>query len=295
MRRLVFALLLFPLLAPAAGITDIGITDASSPNGSAATPGRFLEFRTASSAPASAALDPVSGIASFDARMAWMLAMRLTSPPVDGTDVSAAYVAFDITFTVDDPFSQGYFLQLDWLTRGYLTAEWTGVGPGSFVDARGTFFQVQFDDDLNDATAPQPVGSTADAGANATQSIPFQNSLTQTQGGSTTAPYFGTRTFLVRFTSSTPNLLVRFVNGPTGEANGRFGLDPLTGNFLRANYPGPDGEPAGDHGLFFGVDAQFLNLGGGTEVPEPSAFGLAGVALCAFGWQRRRGRYNRQE
>ena len=293
MRRLAFALLLGPMLAAAAGITDIVITDNSSPNGSTATTGRFLEFRTASSSPTSAAMDPVSGMASFDSRMAWMLAMRLTSPPVDFSDLAGAVVAFDITFTVDDPFSQGYLLQLDWLNRGYLTAEWASGGSTSSVESLGMRYSVQFDDDLNDAVAPQTVGGAINDSAIATPSDTSQNVLVLSQGGTTTSPYFGTRTFLVRFATTGPNLLVRFMNGPTGEAAGRFGLNPATGNFLRAVYPGVDGEAADEHGLFFGVDAQFLNLGGGgADVPEPSTLGLAAAALCAFGWRSRR-RYNR--
>ncbi len=292
MRRLAQALLLtagVAATAHASGISDIFITNNSSPNAATASATRFLEFQTAGSAPTSVAAD-INDVASFDARFAWMTAMRLTAPPIDGSDGFNNMVAFDVTFTVDDPLSRGYLLRLDWLVRGFLTAEWTGAGAGTRVEVGGTRMEVRFIDDLSDLNDFELLDFTANGLADAQQGDTFENSLVSGTLNHQTAPYTGTRTFMVRFTTPGPNLLVRFLNPATGEGNGRFGLDPLTGNFLNASYPGDDGESADQHGLFLNVTAQYLNQGGGpgpSEVPEPSAFGLAGVALCLIGWHRR--------
>lgn len=277
--------------AQAAAITGIGIVNNSSADSQLVTDGgnRLREFRTESTAPsaASAAGDTVS----FATRFAWLSAHRVLAGGPTVALLHSNLVAYDLGFRIEDPLAVGYTLSIDALMRGFLTALWEGSSNADAVTgafAAGTLMSASLDSGSGfGALIPELTTTTGVATANIT--TPFVNRLVFKQDSFDAGSFTGTHDFALRFASAGSNTIGAMQNFNLGEADVRFGLDPLLAGFSNAAYPGADGEGADAHGHFLTVTARFNAApGGGTPLPEPGTLTLLGAAALGLGAARRR-------
>lgn len=272
--------------AHALGIVDVSLDNRSAPDVALNDNGeRFREFRSDGAARAPTL---VGDVATLESRMQWMTAQRVL-PGGSGADLLFnRQVEYDLHFTVDDPTSRGYTLDIDTLLRGALTAEWAGVLAGADfpkpgVVASGTPMLASLDSGsgfsvVADLNTPLRFGGADDV-------TPFRNELVEERGSFDAGTFHGTRDFTLRFSTLLPNTGANLLPFNLGEADVRFGLEPTLAQLNNAFYPGVDGQPAGDHGHFVRITAQYLQ-----PVPEPETYALWIAGLVALGFHLRRRR-----
>jgi hypothetical protein len=270
------SLVLAAPVCPAAAITNIQVTNNSSPSFLDMDAIRVREFRTEFAVPADATVS--ANTATFTSRFAWTSGQRVFPGPSGLPLTHGNTVAYDLIFTVEDPSSVGYDLTLDSSIRGYLTALWednVGIFP-SLVFASGTLMAATLDD--GGGFGPMLTGINTDIEvASATPASPFSQVLVARSGTYAAGHYTGTRTFTLRYSTLADNTGVGLQNYNIGEGNVRFGLDTASPFLRNGSYPGVDGEAAAGHGHFVTVTADF----GTAAVPEPTTFSAMTVALCA--------------
>lgn len=271
--------------ALAIGITNITFINNSSPTLLIDDPTRLREFRTESSFPVAATT--IGDSATFTHRLAWMSGHRVL--PGGGTValLNSNLVAYDLSFTIEDPTSLGYTLDIDSTIRGYATAFWesnssTGV---SQTFAAGTLMGASLDSGAGFGSLITDLSTTI-AIASATDTTPFANQLVSRSSSFAAGSFVGTHTFTLRYTTVGANTIGALQNFNTGEADVRFGLDPTLSGFLHAAYPGADGEAAADHGHFLTITADFN--ADAAVVPEPATLSLVGLGLLVFSTRIRR-------
>ena len=265
--------------AAAAAITGIAIDNNSSPDLQSDTGTRLREFRTQATAPTAGTL--AGDTVSFDARFAWMLAHRVLPGGPTVALLNSGLVAYDLAFRVEDPFSVGYTLSIDSVMRGFITAQWeSNSGSGiSGVFAAGTLMSASLDS--GSGFTLLPALATTTAVATATDVNPFVNQLVFDTGLYDAGSFVGTRDFTLRFSSVGSNTIGALQNFNTGEADLRFGLDPLLSGFTAAGYPGVDGESADQHGHFLTIAARF-NAEPAGQVSEPGTLALLGIGMLSL-------------
>lgn len=271
--------------ARAESITNVTLVNDSTPNTLVDDPARVREFITEGSliAPPSTSGDS----ASFVHRMAWGAAHQVSA---GGPTVALLFnnlVEYSLSFTVDDPLSRGYELDIDSLFRGYLTAHWeanSGSGANGVFSA-GTLMAASFDSGSGASTVTSL--STTIGVANATNTTPDVNLLVERSGSFAAGHFVGTRTFTLSYGTVGSNTIAALQNFNTGEAALRFGAELTSPRFDVAGYPGADGEPASALGHFITATATFDPVT--TPVPEPSTWALMLAGLGAF-WLRRQRR-----
>ncbi|MEZ6062999.1 MAG: hypothetical protein R3C19_21855 [Planctomycetaceae bacterium] len=193
-------------------------------------------------------------------------------------------MSYTLAFTIEDAANQGYHVRVDTSMRGYSTARFSsGSSSGNVVNASGTTVYGSVDTDTTDgnSTLSTFVGDlTLNANqARASSSSVFSNVLTADADSLDLGFFTGTRSFALRYTTSTAPHSATILGNTVGEAALRFGLDPTNDPagtpFNEAFYVGPDGEPASLHGHFVTVSAEF------TAVPEPGTTGwISGIAAA---------------
>lgn len=272
-----------PRPAVADAIVGLGFVNESSPDALIDEPLRVREFATASSFGAAWA-DATS--ASFSHRMAWGSGHRV-EPGLPFTVLSwSNKVAYDLTFTVEDPLLRGYTLDIDSLFRGYLTAQWNGVDAavGAGVFSAGTLMTASLDS--GGGFVPVTALATDIEVALANDTEPFVNLLVDAPRSFGAGHFAGTRSFTLRYASLVNNVSAALFNLNHGEVGVRFGLEPSSSRFQQVVYPGADGEAADQHGHFVTVTARYDAAA--APVPEPHAAALVGLGLALLGTARRR-------
>lgn len=259
----------------AAAITNIFTTNVSSADFALNTATELQEFRTLASAPSAGAL--IGDTASFTSHMAWMSAYRVPLGAGGVAQLNSNLVSYDLSFTVDDPLNQGYDLSFDAAMRGFANAFWesnSGTGVDGVFSA-GTLMTASLDSGAGFVPVSALATTTGIASANST--TPDVNLLIAKTGSFDAGSFSGTRAFTLRFSSAGNNTIGALQNFNTGEADLRFGLDPTLSGFLRAEYPGADGESIDTHGHFVTVNAEFRP----AALPEPETFVLLLSGLAA--------------
>ena len=269
-------------LCAAGTISNISVVNNSSPELTEDTGTRVREFHSQAFTPPAAAGN--GNTASFTNRFAWMSAHRVFPGGPSLVLSNSNTVAYDLLFTIEDPLNQGYELSIDSVFRGYLTAGWqsnTGAF-ASLVFAAGTLMVATLDSGGGFGTAITPLNTAVDV-AVADSTNPVSNLLVANSGSYVPGVFTGTHSFVLRYSTLAANTSGALQNFNTGEADVRFGLDPVSTRFVFANYPGLDGETADGHGHFVTVTARFLADAG--EVPEPGTMSLLlfGGGLVAIG------------
>ncbi len=286
----VAATVIFSLSCAGASITNITVMNNSGGSFVSDEGYRVREFRTESFTPAKGT--PSGNSVSFTNRFAWMSAQRVFPGRSDVLLSHASTVAYDLTFTVDDPLSLGYSLTIDSLIRGYVTAFWESNSSAfpSVVFAAGTGMAATFNDGSGFGPLIPELATDLEI-ATATDANPFVNRLVSRAGGYAADTYTGTRVFTLRYSTMANNASAALQNFNTGEADVRFGLDPTSTLFLNAAYPGVDGEAANTHGHFLTITADFNEQP--SPVPEPGSFSLmlaASLLWIGRKWKRRPGK-----
>jgi hypothetical protein len=274
--------------ALAAAITGISVANNSSPNNLIVEASRIREFRTEVTTSGPALVSPSE--ISFTNRVAWMSAHRVLPP--SGLPLTwGNSVAYDILFTIEDPLNIGYTLEIDSAIRGYVTAEFDsnlGVFP-STVFASGTLMAATLDTGSGFGGLIPAIMPPIEV-ATATATNPFANELVEGSGTYNAGFFTGTRSFVLRYSTIASNTGAALQNFNTGEANVRFGLDPLSNLFQNAAYPGADGETADQHGHFVTIRASFEDdITSPAPIPEPGSLLLMSAGFLLLGLVRRRG------
>jgi len=282
----VAATVIFSLSCAGASITNITVMNNSGGSFVSDEGYRVREFRTESFTPAKGT--PSGNSVSFTNRFAWMSAQRVFPGRSDVLLSHASTVAYDLTFTVDDPLSLGYSLTIDSLIRGYVTAFWESNSSAfpSVVFAAGTGMAATFNDGSGFGPLIPELATDLEI-ATATDANPFVNRLVSRAGGYAADTYTGTCVFTLRYSTMANNASAALQNFNTGEADVRFGLDPTSTLFLNAAYPGVDGEAANTHGHFLTITADFNEQP--SPVPEPGSFSLmlaASLLWIGRKWKR---------
>jgi hypothetical protein len=271
------------------GIFDINLDNRSADNVRIDDAGeRLREFRTFGIAPGSATAS--GGVADFTSRMAWMMAQRIL-PGGTGADLLFnRQVEYDLRFTIDDPLSQGYQLDIGSVLRGGLAAKSAAIQGDNAIpgaEANGTPMLALFDSGSGFTAVPALTTPLRFAIANA--NTPEERVDVDDSGAASLGTFYGTQSFTLRFATLLPNVGTNFLPFNFGEANVRFGLGATLGGFSNADY-GDLARQAAD-GHFVRVTASYLQ-----PVPEPQTYALMGLGLLAMGWQaRRRMRVSQQE
>lgn len=274
--------------AAAGTISGISVTNASDPDAILA----FGDFRTREWRTADLGHGGVTNTATesaFTNRFGWSMGQIVVPGGPDFALIYLRKLSYDLVFTVEDPGNVGYTLDVDTVTRGFVTAAWQQDGTN--VTASKGVMNGKFDD--GGGFGGIEIGLASFGGqANANANAPFSNQLVNHVNEFLTGTYVGTKTFGLRFQSNpSPVATTVLQNFTHGEAAVRFGLEPThvgngVGNlpsFVHANYPGPDNELAAQHGHFVTVTAKFLAPGPNNVVPEPGTMALFGTALVGLG------------
>jgi len=195
---------------------------------------------------------------------------------------------------VDDPTNIGYELTIDSMLRGILTASYEGfTGSANDSDFGVSVFGANllayidtgsgFGPSVNALSwFAQSVSATAD---NPTASLIVGGTKSINLGS-----FSGTQEFGIRLSyNPSPTTTHISSNYVLSTTTARFGVD-LGSEIGAAAYPGPDGEPASDHGHFLTIGARFQPSGEPDpgQIPEPSTYALLGAGLIGMGLLRRR-------
>lgn len=184
-------------------------------------------------------------------------------------------LAYDLSFTVNDPGRVGYTLTLDSLLAGVMRATTSG-GSEVLLPA----FVVSVDYGLGFV-------ELADLGSNS--HLLYEGSRVMSeQHRSVLGEFFGTRSFDLRV--RTPNDDARAFTDTADEpkpSHLQFGLPLTSPLFNGGTYPAFDGSDASAHGHFLTVQAVFNT----SPVPEPESWALlaAGLGVVALRWRRTAG------
>jgi|GEM_PF-2928114 len=176
---------------------------------------------------------PVSDSAlqsTFTQRMAF----RNTNVGAGGiAQVNKRNVAFELSFTVEDPDATGFLLRIDELMRGISGINWTSGGSGTAL-ATGLSMVAQYDDSTDAPDTFTLIGSLVGLGTDGVQ-VSEPSSLAELKEREESAdlgPYFGTTDFVLRFDStfsSTTNVV--FPNNAFGTGAVVYGLGPVPSGF----------------------------------------------------------------
>jgi len=218
--------------------------------------------------------------ASFTNHFAWFQDMRVDQPNAPNFALIYRHnIGYEMEFTVEDPLNEGYTIDVDHSMRGYLTVSreepknvsvTSGLLLGRIDDGSGPIHYSGFFISGGGLSVP---ASAVD---------PFASSLI-TKSKSFTSPvtYFGTKTFVISFSSfPSPALVNTFANFGGGEGAIQFGVpsthvsggDPSRPDFQYDDYTGPSSEGLADLGHFATVTV--TSLGVGNTAPEITLLGL---------------------
>lgn len=196
---------------------------------------------------------PVSDSAlqsTFTQRMAF----RNTNVGAGGiAQVNKRNVAFELSFTVEDPDSTGFLLRIDELMRGISGINWTSGGSGTAL-ATGLSMVAEYDDSTDAPETFTLIGSLVGLGTDGVQvSEPGSAAeLKEREESADLGPYFGTTDFVLRFDStfsSTTNVV--FPNNAFGTGAVVYGVGPAPSGF---------GVTPSDLGHFLTITASFAPL-----------------------------------
>lgn len=268
-------------LLPAAAITNVTITNLSTPSFANQGANGQIEFQS------SATFTPPSDAGGFtilNSVLQWLFAAR-SENEVSAPAVETVQIGYEISFTVEDPTNAGYLFSVESTLNGWHTAQWFSGD----IEAFGGYiadFEADVSRDGVYANAPNLLlpGDSATASVDEPETnspvIRFANSFAA-------AFHYGTATFSLRYLSP---LAFVGTSGPAGEMALRYGLQPTLNGFAISGTPGPDGEPANTLGLFTTITMLSFDAPAdpGSDVPEPGTFALAGAALLTLARLRRK-------
>ena len=227
-----------------------------------------------------------NGVTTFSYHHQWTNAIHVDQPagPSFALTNNKA-TGYTLSFTVEDPASTGYSIDVDAILRGDLFADWDTPQSGSpSVTASGGIMSATFDNDTTDPVVAQSVTDLfLNAGStNATQTDPSSMMAIDLQASHNLGTFYGTRSFALAFTTFGSSTSVFMGNHGAGEASARFGLD--------AQHSGNLGSPLFDHAVYDvnetpSLDGHFVDVTI-TSIPEPSS-GLALLVLASLSTRRR--------
>lgn len=255
---LLTGILLGALIAPAATLTNVTITNTSSPNVQDSGTGYSREFRTELTS------GPVT-TNSISAVLRWYAALQVLENGPDFANVMFVTPAVEISFTIDDPLNLGYSLSAETALRGYTNAIYAGGGSGGpqEVFASGVGLAAFFDNSL---ILPISLGGIQ---ANANATTPNVSELVTDSGNANLGNFVGTRTFTLRMSNApSPGGTFGLQNFVYGETAFLYGLSPDNTDGLSVN-----------------ITATFAES---ESVPEPGTYALVGAGLLAVAVTRSR-------
>lgn len=162
-------------------------------------------------------------------------------------------VAFELSFTVEDPDGTGFLLRIDELMRGVSGINWTSGGSGTAI-ATGLGMLAEYDDSTDADDTFALIGNLVGLGTEGVQ-VGEPSSLAELKEREESAdlgPYFGTTDFVLRFDSTfSPTTNVVFPNNAFGNGAVLYGLGPVPSGF---------GVTPSDLGHFLTITASFAPL-----------------------------------
>ncbi|MFG0292645.1 MAG: hypothetical protein ACF8MJ_05775 [Phycisphaerales bacterium JB050] len=184
--------------------------------------------------------------------------------------VNKRSVAFDLTFTVEDPNEHGFLIRIDEFMQG-VSAIQLDEGVGTAL-ATGLSMLAEYDDSTDAADTFVPIGSLVGLGTPGVNiSEPgAMAELYERAESADLGPYYGTTTFTLRFNSFfSPTTNVVFPNHAIGSGEVLYGIGSVPSEFevtasdlghfltITASFASPcTGDVTGDNA----VDLQDLNL-----------------------------------
>jgi|GEM_PF-4780511 hypothetical protein len=211
-------------------------------------------------------------VVSFEHRLSWFAgAFGGTIRPT-----ASAHLDFGLSFTVQDPLSQGYTLRLEQVLRGVLKAD-QGAASGS-SNASMPSLEVS----VYPAFEPHPIelpGLTTAAHLVSSSMNLSDEAVLNDRRRAEVGHWIGTRSFLVVLSSEqrlyadavTPGLL-------QATAFAQFGRAPEASSLAAGYYTGPGNPSLGDLGHFLTVKAHFDT----PPVPEPGTWLLMALGVAAL-------------
>ena len=269
--------------AIAISISGVGFINNSPGNQVIAAAARTREFGTANIGTSSVTTNATSS--TFSNHFSWMMGHRVDPGGGNFALIYQKPMAYELSFTVNDPTNHGYVLDIDHNIRGYVT-----ISREAAITASGSEGVMVGSLDDGSGFANQAGLSVFGGGLTVSGSDPtaFQNQLVSHANSFTSGAYSGTRNFTVRFsTGPSPIASTIFQNFGRGEADIRFGLPPTQASLIHAGYPGLDNEPASNLGHFVTMKATFDPIAAAV-VPEPSSFILLASGVLGGVLRRRK-------
>lgn len=247
-------------ISPAATITNITVTNLSSPNSATSSSGIDQEFSSGNIS--TSAVTTVGPVSSFTNQFGWFAGLRTDGTTTTDTTFSPT-LSYEISFTVLDPTNAGYFFFVNSEGRGWLTLELDATTPsGSLLTASGTGLDADVSDGTTTLIAPNlAIAPDFQMADDLTTSL---NSLVTSSGSALSGARVGDNTFTIRMTSN--DLSLFSATGSIGETGQRFGLTPTLPAFSFLSTPGTDGEDAALLGHFLTINM----VSATASVPEPS-------------------------
>jgi hypothetical protein len=278
MKLTTFTLLLAACLSQAATLTNVVVTTRFPIAGITNTP-LYRTYGHLAPVSNSGVFTDIDGAQLYTSHIGAIAAVQTN---VDAPTVALLYnIDYELSFTVQDPLSNGYSLTLGHNIVGFLNAayDFDNSLPGSSVAARYQGITVEFFGPNNNWVPISNLELATNYLARANEDDPLATSFLLDGASATAFVLSGTRDFRFRFNF---DMQVAAGEAAAGEAAIRLGLDPCTAipTFVQACTPGIDGTPIEQLGHFATVRLDSFQGPVSNEVPEPATLLTTAAAIA---------------